>query len=419
MRRLHRHVGTLVALLVLFAAGLVAAAYVLAHERFPNPFANTYPIHAQLQAADGIVPGLGQPVNVAGVAVGEVTGARLDDGLALITMSINRNQVPHVYADANAALDPITPLGDVEINLSPGGPPAAKLPNGGTVPLAQTSSPVQLEDLLSNLNTSTRTWLGSLLASLGQGTAGQADNIRASLGTLGPTVSQVHTLTAALATRRHALAQLVHNIALVTKAASEDHQLSKVVVAGDQTLRALASQDVALRQSVSRLPGAVAEINSTLIDLRPFAEQLAPTLASLTPAVKRLPTTLEKLTPFAADATNALQGQVRPLVQRATPLLSALAPAINHLSQATPDLTDAGLALHYFVNELAYNPQHKNQGYLYWLDWFFHNWNSLASSGDANGPVARADVVVNCSSLANMVQLGTLLEAAIGAGGVC
>lgn len=416
---MRRQLPTIIALIALLACGLVSAGYVLLKERLPNPLASTYDIHAELQAADGIVPGLGQPVNVAGVAIGEVTGARLTSGLADITMTINRSQLAHVYGNASAALDPITPLDDVEINLVPGHPPAPRLPAGATLPVGQTTSPVQLEDLLSNLNGDTRDWLGSLLTSLGQGTAGQAGNIRSALATLGPSTTQLRQITAALATRRRSLAALVHNVALVSRAASQDGELPHVVLAGDETLHALASQDRALRQTVSLLPGALQKTDATLTHLQAFSQRLGPTLTSLLPALNRLPAALTTLEPFATTADVALARNVRPLVVHATPLLRELAPASRDLSTVTPDLTDALQAANYFVNELAYNPGGKNQGYLYWADWFFHNWNSLASSGDANGPVARANVLVNCSSLANMVQLGTLLESVIGASGVC
>jgi phospholipid/cholesterol/gamma-HCH transport system substrate-binding protein len=353
------------------------------------------------------------------VQVGSITGAKLSNGLALVTLTLQRHQVPHVYANANAALDPITPLGDVQINLSPGAPPSRPLPVGATLGVGQTASPVQLEDLLSNLDTDTRTWLSSLVASLGQGTGGQAANIRGALVTLGPSARQVKEITAALAKRRRELAELVHNLAVVTRAASRDGQLPRLVVAGDQTLQALAAQGVPLRQSISQLPATLQRTEATLVDLRAFAGQLGPTLTSLLPAVHRLPATFDSLRPFARTAATALAQNVRPFVVEAQPLVKRLSPAVTHLSTVTPFLTNAFQVVNYFVNELAYVRGGKDQGYLYWLDWFVHNFNSLAGTGDAHGSLFRADVLFNCKELANMVQLGSLLETALGANTVC
>jgi phospholipid/cholesterol/gamma-HCH transport system substrate-binding protein len=417
--RTTRRIVIAVALLVVFAAGIAGAAYVLVHERLPVPFRHTYDLNAQLTAADGIVPGLGQPVNVAGVQVGSIVGARVQDGLALVTLQLDRNQLRRVYANANVTLEPVTPLGDVEIDLSPGRPPARALAAGATIGAGQTASPVPLETLLSNLDTDTRSWLGSLIASLGQGTGGEGANLRRALVTLGPSAAQVRQITGALATRRHDLAGLVHNLAVLTRAASQDGQLSQLVTSGDATLRALASQDVPLRQSIALAPGALARLDTTLGHLRTFASELDPTLDALLPAVRRLPATLTGLEPFAQSATAELKRSINPFVAQAAPVVETLGPAVRGLNQATPYVTGSLQVANYLLNELAYNPGGKNQGFLYWLDWFFHNWNSVFSEADANGVLPRANILMQCNALAAAGKLGKFLTTALAGAKLC
>ena len=414
-----RQLRAIAVFLVLAVVGVVAAGYVLVHQRLPKPFANTYNINVELTAANGVLPGLGQPVNVAGVQVGSIIGARLDNGNALITLQLQRSQVPHVYADADATLAPITPLGDVEIDLSPGRPPAPALRAGATLGVGQTSSPVPLSGLLASLDSDTRTFLSSLIVSLGQGTADQGSDIRRALSTLGPTVAQVHAITAALATRRAELADLVHNVAIMTRAASEDHQLASVVIAGDETLHSLASEDAPLEQSVSQLPATLNQTAATLTNVTTFADKLGPTLTALQPAVKRLPQTFATLQPFATTAAATLKDSVMPLATEAQPLLSALSPAVSGLTRTVPDLTDSFQVVNYLVNELAYNPSGKNQGYLFWFDWLAHNWNSLFSTEDAHGGIGRADVIVSCQQLTSLVSLGPILQLALGTADIC
>lgn len=409
----------LLALAVLFAAGIFAGAYVLLQERLSPPFRSTYNINAQLSAANGVVPGLGQPVNVAGVEVGSVSGTQVVNGLAQLTLQIDRSQLSHVYSDADVTLAPISPLGDVEINLSPGGPPDRALAPGATLSVNQTASPVAFEDLLSSLDGDTRTWLSSLIASLGQGVGGEGASIRTALATLGPTAAQLRSVSGALATRRRDLAELVHDLAVVTHAASEDGQLSGLVVAGDRTMRALATQAAPLRRAITLLPGSLRTLDSTLANLRTFAGRLTPTLDSLLPAVKRLPQTLDALGPFTRAATADLDQRIGPFVTQAGPLLNTLAPAVRRLTGATPSLTSVLQTFSYFLNELAYNPQTNNHGYLYWMDWFFHNWDSVFSSGDADGVSPRVDVLVNCNILSAAGGVGSFLETALGAGKLC
>jgi phospholipid/cholesterol/gamma-HCH transport system substrate-binding protein len=408
-----------VALAAIFAAGIFGAGYVLLHERLAVPFRSTYDVKARLTAADGVVPGLGQPVNVAGVEVGSIVGAQVTDGLALITLRVNRSQLPRVYANADVTLQPVTPLGDVEIDLSPGAPPAPALAPGATVDVSRTSSPVVLESLMRNLDADTRSWLSSLIASLDEGTAGRGENLRAALATLGPSAAQVRRIAAALATRRADLAQLVHDLAIVTRAATSDRQLAPLIVAGDRTMHALASQAAPLGRAVTLLPGAVDELDSTLTDLKGFSGRLSAALSSLMPAVARLPATLSALRPFARTATGELRQRIRPFVIAAAPLVSALAPAVPKLSAAAPSLQSSLQVFNYLSNELGYNPGGRNQGYLYWMDWFFHNWDSVFSTGDANGVTPRADVLFNCNILAAAGKVGSVLEGVLGVGKLC
>jgi phospholipid/cholesterol/gamma-HCH transport system substrate-binding protein len=403
-----RFIATLVALAL---AGLVSAGYVLLKERFPNPFSNTYTVNVALSSADGVAAGFGQPVNVAGVSVGAISGARLSDGNALVTLSIQRDQLPHVYRDATVTLAPITPLKDMEIELDPGHPSAGMLPSGGTLDASQTASPVDLEALLSALDADTRTFLSSLITSVASGTDGRGLDLRHMLEALGPTTGQVRAISVALAQRRTAIARLVHNLALVTHAASEDGQLASVVQAGNQTLGAVARQDAPLRHAISHLPATLAITRSTLTRVGGLATQLTPTLGALTPAVRRLPAVLGVLGPFATHVSSTIAGQLHPFTVAAQPLVRDLGPALTKLSAITPELQSSFMVLDYLADELAYNPGGDDPGFLFWGAWMAHNLNSFTSVQDANGGLGRTVVFASCSQLQAVGNLGQVLSA--------
>lgn len=394
---------------VLSAIGIGTSVYVLIHERLALPFQNVYTVRVAFTAADGVLGGIGQPVNVVGVRVGQVTGVKLADGTALVSMQLQRDQVPRVYQNATATLEPITSLKDMQVDLNPGRPPARPLASGATIGVGQSSAPVPLSDLLSRLDTDTRTYLSSLIASLDQGTNGRATDMRRMLITLGPTIAQTGRISHALAKRDQALARLVHNLALVTRAASRDGQLAAVVSAGNQTLQALAEQDRPLREAIAKLPSTLSVTGSTLAQLQPFATKLGPTLTALLPAVRRLPAALRALGPFANTGIQTLKRDVRPLVRDAEPLTRTAAPAVENLNGATPDLTGAAQTLNYFLNELAYHPPGDGEGFLFWLDWAVHNLDSNLSTGDAHGALDRATVIATCNGLQEQQQLQQIL----------
>jgi phospholipid/cholesterol/gamma-HCH transport system substrate-binding protein len=193
------------------------------------------------------------------------------------------------------------------------------------------------------------------------------------------------------------------------RAADDGGQVSNLIASGDKTLRALATQDVALGQSVNQLPSTLATARSTLINLHAFDDQLGPTLSALLPAIHRLPATITSLRSFARPATPILRTQVRPFVGAAQPLLAQLRPAASDISAIDPDLLTSVKILRYTTNELAYNSGSSQPGMLFWLDWVAHNWNNIMAQGDAHGNIGRAELYVTCPSIAKLGSLGMLL----------
>ncbi len=325
-RKLRQNLPFLVVLATIAVIGTAAAVVVLLDERLPNPFSDTYDVGVELSAANGVVPGYGQPVNVAGVPVGAISGARVHGGQALITIAIQRSKLPHVYRDATVALQPVTPLKDMELELDPGHPSAGRLGAGSTIPIADSTSPGELEDLLGALDADTRSFLATLISSLATGTAGQGQNMRRLLVALGPTAHQTREISSALAARRAQIAELVHNLSVVTRAASQDGRLAEVVQAGDATLHAVATQDAALRRSIAQLPHTLNSTGRALTDVSEIAHAAEPALTALTPAVKALPRTLQTLGPFSESTATALRTHVRPFVQDAQPPCASWPP---------------------------------------------------------------------------------------------
>ena len=282
-----------VILLGLMVVGSAAAFYILRQQRLPNPFQTFYSVNAEFPSAAAVVPGLGEPVNVAGVHVGTISGTSLQSGLGIVHMEIDPKKLPRIYRNAHANLVPNTPLMDMQVNIWPGNPAAGTLPHGGTIPVGETLSPINNDELLSALDGDTRTWFTSLVTALNEGTAGRGRDIRDLLRNLGPTSEQLRQVTDLLANRRQELASLVHNLGVLSKAANaKDAQIGQAVKAGNTTVGALASQAAALQTSITQLPSTLATTRTTLVDTAAFANALSPTANALVPIVRRLPQTL-------------------------------------------------------------------------------------------------------------------------------
>jgi phospholipid/cholesterol/gamma-HCH transport system substrate-binding protein len=411
MRRYGRYFAILMALAIV---GTAAGFYILLQQRLPNPFQMLYAVDARFPTAAAVAPGLGEPVNVAGVHVGEITGTSLQDGQGVIHMEIDPHKLPRLYRDAQASLVPNTPLKDMQVNIVPGSSKAGTLAHGGTIPIAQTTSPIDSDELLSALDGDTRLWFTSLITELDHGTRGRGQDIRQLLRSLGPTSVQLRQIGDLLAARRQALASLVHNLGVASRATSvKDAQLATVVQAGDTTIHALASQDVALRNSITRLPGTLATTRRTLVDVAGLADQLGPTATALLPTARRLPTTLRQTRTLFEGAALLPLKQIPPFVNAVIPLAAQLPPLEGSLRQVVPPLINSFKVLAYVTNEVAYNQGGRNPGFLYWLSWFAHNANSFISNADANGPAWRTLILATCPGLKSFF-FGPLIETLLG-----
>ncbi|MBV9311526.1 MAG: hypothetical protein JOZ73_11875 [Solirubrobacterales bacterium] len=400
----------------LVVIGTGAGFYILLQQRLPNPFQKFYTVDAAFPSAAAVVPGLGEPVNVAGVHVGEIVGASLRNGQGVIHMQIDPSKLPgaQIYRDAHADLVPNTPLKDMQVNIFPGSRTAGALPAGGIIPVAQTTSPTDSDDLLNALDTDTRTWFTSLITELNDGTQGRGKDIKALFQNLGPTTQQLRQVTDLLAARRHELSALVHNLGTLTKAASaKDAQIRTVVTSGNQTVQALASQNVALQRSVTRLPSTLATARTTLADVTQFSNALGPTATALLPTARTLPKTLrQSQTLFRAAALLPLD-QIPPFIRAVEPLAKQLPPLSTDLRSAVPALTKSFKVLLYTTNEIAYNQGGSNPGFLYWISWFAHNADSFLSNSDANGPAWRVLVLGTCKGFQSF-SFGPIIKILLG-----
>ena len=226
------------------------------------------------------------PVRVAGVEVGQVTSVSRIGGptsqAAIITMSINPNGLP-IHADATAKVRPRIFLeGNFYVDLRPGTPGSPDLSSGATLSVSRTSGPVQLDRVLSALNSNSRTNLETLLR--GYGAALDAPPIPAQDATQDPIV-RGQTGGEALNTALNYSVDAFKASAMVNQAllGLQPNDLSGVVRGNEGVLRALAS-------SGNQLSSFVSTFNATMAAFAARQSELAQTIAVLPPFLQRTDT---------------------------------------------------------------------------------------------------------------------------------
>jgi len=129
------------------------------------PFTHGFRLKAQFSSALNIAPKT--PVRMAGVPVGQVTSIERQGETGVVSMEIEKQGLP-LHTDATAKIRPRIFLeGNYFVELAPGSPSAPTVSSGYTIPITQTADPVQIDQVLSALNSDTRENLQTFLAEFG------------------------------------------------------------------------------------------------------------------------------------------------------------------------------------------------------------------------------------------------------------
>jgi phospholipid/cholesterol/gamma-HCH transport system substrate-binding protein len=329
---IRKHLVDFLAILGLVAIAVAVAAVILANQRLTLPSwvpvlgQDFTEIDAELATAQAVTPGQGQTVNVAGVEVGEISGVRLEDGKAIVTLRLDEDSVP-VYADASVLLRPKTGLKDMVAELDPGTREAGELVDGDRIPIGQTAPDVNLDEILSALDGDTRSYLQLLLSDGAQGLDGNGRELANTIRRFEPTARDTRALAEGLADRRENIKRAIHNFSLVVdELGSKDDQLAEFVESSNAVFASLASQDANLRATLAELPSTLTETRTALGKAELLADELGPTLEALRPGARALGPSLRQTRPFLRETTPIIRDEIRPFVRASRRATSPRSP---------------------------------------------------------------------------------------------
>jgi ABC-type transporter Mla subunit MlaD len=359
---------------------------------------------------------LNSPVRIAGVEVGKVVSTSRDGNATKVTFTVDGSGRP-IHDDAFAAIRPRIFLeGNFFIELDPGSPSAPEMGSGGTIPVSRTSTAVQLDEVLTGLQSPVRADLSRLLESYGTAlthkpsaaedatqlpevkgkSGGEALNGAFKYGgDAGRYSAQV--ANALLGTQPRDLSRLEAGAARTFGAfAAHEADLKGLIDNFNVFTGALAAQSTNLSTTVHLLAPTLQVAHSSLVSLNRTLPPLRTYAIELTPAIAELPDLISASKPFIAQIRPFLSasegGGVAKLLAKSTPGLAGAAqaskevtlPQLNQLSLCTTKvLVPTGNQ----VIEDQFSTGGPNyREFLYNLV----NFAGATSNFDGNGPYLRA-----------------------------
>ena len=333
MRRSHRSglSPTLVAVVTL------AAVFAAVYAAFIGvPFTGGHEVKAVFAHANEVQSR--SPVRIAGVNVGKVTNVeRGPGGTAVVTMELDDQALP-LHRDATVKIRPRIFLeGNFFLDLQPGTPSSPDLPDGGTIPLAQTSTPVQLDQILAGLQRGTRENLKVLLdqyrAALDRGGADAiAGGARPSRQAF---AGSAQVAEASRGTEDGDLARFIDAGGRTAAAiARNEDRLAELVTGLNRSARGLASRRQALARSVHELDGLLQQARPALAQLDELVPPGREFIQAVRPGVRELPSTLALANPLIDQVAGLLRPGELPALR------AQLDPSLRSLASLEPNLEE-------------------------------------------------------------------------------
>ncbi len=296
-----------------------------------------YKVNAIFETGGQLVKGAN--VTVGGKAIGKVESISLtDNNLARVTMKINDDSLTPLHRGTTATIRQFSLSGVANrfVALQPGPNNARKIPNDGIIPLDDTESPVDLDQLFNSFTPKVTEGLQGFI----RGSAAQyADD---------PSTPLNETTYGNMALRYiapffDAGARLAHSVA------KDDETLADFLLVSDRASTTLAEQQEqikamftnlttftrAVASESDQLDRALAILPQTLQQGTIAFRQLRPTFAAL----KELSAKSDPIGENGGDGLAPLFRALRPLVENSEPTLSYLRKMVRQGGKNN-DLTD-------------------------------------------------------------------------------
>ncbi len=377
------------------------------------PFKHGFRLHATFTSSLNIA--VKSPVRVAGVPVGKVSSVRREGETGVVTMEIEKQGLP-IHRDATVKIRPRIFLeGNYFVDLQPGSPSSPTVSSGYTIPITQTSDPVQIDQLLTALNSDTRANLQSFLAEYSEALTRKPTPAEDAVQD--PEVRGLNAAQAFNKSFNYSPAALRNGaIALQALGGTEKHDLSGLVRAAEHTtgelnvheqqlgelvgnlntfLGSFAAQSTSLTIAVAELPGTLHSASRAFTAVDRLLPPLRTFSLDLIPGVEQTPATVAASLPWI-EQTRALLGPqelggVAKGIRAGAPALAALLASQPPFLKQTELLSKCLTKVFYPAGETKIQDGANTSGIANQQEFFsaLVGFNAGAQSFDGNGPFQR------------------------------
>ncbi len=256
-------------------------------------------------------------VQVGGRRVGKVTEIELTaNNQANVTVEVQEPYAPlHEGTTAIMRATSLSGVANRYIALTPGPQSAPLIAEGETIPVDQTTTIVDIDQLFNTLDPKTTKGLAEVIQGFGTWYRGRGVDARRGLPYLSPALNATIGLLEKLNSDQPALEQMVQSTSsVVGTLAAKGPTLTNLVTNANISLGAIGDENQSLAEALQYLPQTLRRGSTTFVNLRTTLNSVDQLVAASLPATKNL-------APFLTD--------LNPLLVQAKPTITDLALTVS------------------------------------------------------------------------------------------
>jgi virulence factor Mce-like protein len=297
-----RRVGAILAVLAVCAA----AALAVGANGDEGPKGKTYEI--VFDNAFGLTEG--GDFKIAGVRAGSTSGFEVvgqGRPLAVVKAEVTEPGFDDLREDARCEIRPQSLIGEYFVDCQPGASDR-KLPDGGRVPVEQTSSTIPADLVNSILRTPYRERFRLIISELGTGLAGRPGDLSDALRRAHPGLRETSETLEILGRQTDTIERFITDAdRVIGRLEARKQDVSRFVREAGTTAEISASRRGELAETFRRLPAFLGELEPYMGRLAELTNAQQPVLRDLQAASGELDTFLTRLEPFSAEAVPAFR----------------------------------------------------------------------------------------------------------------
>jgi phospholipid/cholesterol/gamma-HCH transport system substrate-binding protein len=379
----------------------------------------------------------GGDFKIAGVRAGRTSSFRIvgqERPLAVVKAEVTEPGFADLREDARCEIRPQSLIGEYYVDCQPG-TSDRKLPDGGRVPVEQTSSTIPVDLVNSILRRPYRERFRLIISELGTGLAGRPEDLQEVLQRAHPALRETSETLEILGRQTATIEKFIVDAdRVIGELEARKGDVSRFVREAGRTAEISASRRTELAETFRRLPAFLTELEPYMGRLGDLTRAQQPLLRDLQAASGELDTFLTRLRPFADEGVPALAalGDASLVGQRAVResqeeirelrLLGRDAPGLaKPLRQFLQTLDDRARAVEPDPRAAATDPPAGDKTHISGRGggftgmealWNYFYWQALSTNPlDEVGHVLRLSVIVNeCSPYQTNPSEATLEE---------